>query len=67
MLSLIFCLTIGNFNFILSTFEKQGGDTPSESFLLILKFFLDDFDLVDLGFQESPFIWNNRGESHCNI
>lgn len=61
-------LVIGDFNAILSQSKKQGGKPFASSSLKSgLKKFMEDNRLVDLGFCEPKFTWNNNRHGWGNI
>lgn len=55
---------VGDFNAILSTNERKGGaQTPSLRGMIDFQNLVNDFDLVDAGYQGSPFTWQGGGLS----
>jgi endonuclease/exonuclease/phosphatase family metal-dependent hydrolase len=48
---------LGNFNEILFSHEKEGGNRRSQSYMLAFQNALTDCDLDDMGFSGDPFTW----------
>ncbi|KAK3193164.1 hypothetical protein Dsin_024474 [Dipteronia sinensis] len=57
----------GDFNDLLSMKEKGGGSDKSISEKLAFRHTVEDCDLIDLGFSEPSFTWNNKREGRKNI
>ena len=57
-------LYIGDFNMILSQFEKYDGRLYACSSNDLFHSFLDSFGMVDLGFSSNPFTWSNKRQDH---
>jgi hypothetical protein len=54
---------IGDFNEIMFSHEKYGGNPRPEPFMQAFRDALDDCELEDLGFSGDPFTWK-RGRIH---
>ncbi|CAL8168515.1 unnamed protein product [Prunus armeniaca] len=57
------CIVVGDFNDILDSSEKAGGNPRDERSMAAFREFVSDFMLMDLGFDGYPFTWRNRRES----
>lgn len=57
----------GDFNAILSNEEKSGGRDKEEWELRDFRSFIDDNDLIDVGYVGYPFTWNNKRSGRANI
>ncbi|KAH7861063.1 hypothetical protein Vadar_021190 [Vaccinium darrowii] len=58
---------IGDFNTIVSNEEKQGGIDKEEWEMSDFRKFINDNELIDLGFVGYPFTWNNKRGHGANI
>ncbi|KAF7141710.1 hypothetical protein RHSIM_Rhsim06G0052000 [Rhododendron simsii] len=56
-----------DFNCILSNDEKWGGLDKEDWELQDFRNFIDDIDLIDVGYVGYPFTWNNKREGRANI
>ncbi|BFG29057.1 hypothetical protein CerSpe_153310 [Prunus speciosa] len=54
------CVVMGDFNEILDSSEKQGGNIRTERSMHDFRSFVADSQLLDLGFEGYPFTWRNR-------
>ncbi|KAG5561218.1 hypothetical protein RHGRI_004294 [Rhododendron griersonianum] len=61
------CVIGGDFNCILSNEEKDGGLHKEEWELRDFQRFVDDNDLIDIGYVGYPFTWNNKRGGRANI
>jgi hypothetical protein len=59
-------LCAGDFNCILSQFEKKGGKIVGDLTRSELKPFLDSGELIDLGFKGNSFTWTNKRMGKAN-
>ncbi|XP_041011336.1 uncharacterized protein LOC121255118 [Juglans microcarpa x Juglans regia] len=58
-------LLMGDFNEVLSNQEKSGGRDRSDMQMQDFRVVVDECELLDLGFQGTPFTWcNNRETDH---
>ncbi|KAG8371223.1 hypothetical protein BUALT_Bualt13G0065400 [Buddleja alternifolia] len=60
-------LILGDFNAIFSQKEKKGGHQFVSSSFGGFKGFIDEGDLVDLGFEGNPYTWSNKRGGVVNI
>lgn len=51
---------MGDFNMLLSSDDKRGGRPVAGPSRNPFRFFVDNFDLIDLGFIGFPFTWSNK-------
>ncbi|KAH7846917.1 hypothetical protein Vadar_019661 [Vaccinium darrowii] len=58
---------VGDFNCILSNEEKDGGQDKETWELNDFRNFIDNNDLIDIGFVGFPFTWNNKRHGWANI
>lgn len=58
---------VGDFNCILSNEEKDGGQDKEAWELNDFRNFIDNNDLIDIGFVGFPFTWNNKRHGRANI
>lgn len=59
-------IIIGDFNEIVSDFEKDGGVARGWAQMNQFQTALDDVELIDLGFTGAPFTWKG-GEVRCRL
>lgn len=60
-------LLFGDLNDIVTSHEKNGGNTKSYSQLFLGRQTLSDTNLVDLGYEGYPFTWSNGRKGEDNI
>jgi hypothetical protein len=60
-------MCIGDLNFVLDQFEKQGGILVASSSFCLVKKFIDHFCLADLGFAGNPYTWCKHRQGHATI
>lgn len=60
-------LVLGDFNMVLTSADKMGGDPIASSSRNGFRRLLDDHSLIDLGFDGFAFTWNNRRSGAANI
>lgn len=56
-------IIMGDFNDIVSNEEKWGGRTREDWSFKDFKQFIEDNQLIDLGFEGNPWTWRNKWES----
>ncbi|KAG8655759.1 hypothetical protein MANES_04G067501v8 [Manihot esculenta] len=61
------CLLVGDFNYVLWSWEKEGGNTFNSNQALNFQNFISICSLMDLGFSGDIFTWNNRRSGAHNI
>ncbi|KAH7834427.1 hypothetical protein Vadar_015903 [Vaccinium darrowii] len=61
------CVIAGDFNCIFTNEEKSGRVDKEEWELIDFQRFMDDNDLIDIGFVGYPFTWNNKRGGRANI
>lgn len=57
---------MGDFNKILYSHEKQGGNLRDERCMEGFRFALDDCDLLDVGYEGKWFMWERGKLTHNN-
>lgn len=60
-------MIVGDFNTVLSQANKLGGRPVVSSSTKGFRQFVEDMALIDMGFVNSKFTWNNRREGVANI
>jgi hypothetical protein len=60
-------MCVGDFNYIRSLAEKKGGRPFVKSSRGELRQFLNQSNLIDLGFKENTFTWSNKRVGRSNI
>lgn len=58
---------VGDFNLILDFTKTLGGQQHDMIKSLFFQNFVNDNQLVDLGFEGYPYIWNNQLEGNENV
>ncbi|KAF7150653.1 hypothetical protein RHSIM_Rhsim02G0038900 [Rhododendron simsii] len=61
------CVLGGDFNCILDNEEKSGGLDKEEWELKDFRSFVEENDLIDIGYVGYPFTWNNKRGGRTNI
>lgn len=58
---------MSDFNMLLSSDDKLGGRHVAGPSRNLFRDFVDELELIDLGFIGPPFTWNNRRASGANV
>lgn len=58
---------VGDFNVILEQREKIGGRPFTSGSQCLFRRFIDDAELLDMGYFGNPFTWNNQRAGNANI
>jgi len=56
-------LCLGDFNEVLLEYEKDGGPPRAQGCMDRFKEALEDYELMDLGFEGDPFTWRNNSHT----
>lgn len=60
-------LVLGDFNMVLTSADKIGGNPVASSSRHGFRRLIDDHCIIDLGFEGSAYTWNNRRIGDANI
>ncbi|KAG8650693.1 hypothetical protein MANES_07G062580v8, partial [Manihot esculenta] len=58
---------VGDFNCVLNSWEKKGGNAVNWNVADSFRFLINSLGLTDLGFRGPIFTWNNRRDGSLNI